>query len=167
MSVEPLEDVAESLEAVARLAGAGHLVVLSREAHEADLAPELLQRDEQLLGMLDGAAQIVLGVDDQQRRHDVLGVREGRALDVARQVLPRQRTAHLHHVEAVPDIAGAEHRVLAVHRAPGAGGLEAVGVPDDPAREEPAVAPAEDAEAVGSMNGWRRSASSTAAITSA
>src|SRR2546425_12363725 len=117
MSRKPFEDVAEPLETVARLAGARHLVVLAGEAHEAHFAPELLQRDEELLGLLDGAAQVVLGVEDPERGHDILGVREGRALDVARHVLPRKRSSELHHVEAMSDVARTEHRVLTVDRA--------------------------------------------------
>src|SRR5882724_190077 len=81
---EPLEDVAESVEAMARPAGPRHLVVLPGKSHEAHLAPELLEGDEELLGLLDRAPQIVLGVQDEERGHDVLGVREGRTLDVAR-----------------------------------------------------------------------------------
>src|SRR4030095_8912515 len=94
---EPLEDVTEPLDAGARPARARHLVVLARKPREADLTPELLEGDEELLGLLDRAAQIVLGVQDQKRGHDVLGVREGRALDVARHVLPWHRPAELDH----------------------------------------------------------------------
>src|SRR5438445_338297 len=57
-----------------------------------------------------------------------------------------KRTAELHHVEAVSDVARAEHRVLAVHGALRARGLEPVGVPHGPARQEAPVAPAEDPE---------------------
>src|SRR5215468_4681122 len=145
---EPLEDVPKALEPVARLARARHLVVLAREADEADRAAELLERDEELLALFDRAAQILLGVNDQQRRHDVLRVRERRALDVARHVLPRHGAAQLRHVEAMADVAGAEHRVLAVHRALRARRLEAPRVADDPAREKSAVAAAEHAETI-------------------
>src|SRR5262249_31687529 len=145
---EPLEDVPKALEPVARLARARHLVVLAREADEADLAAELLERDEELLAVFDRAAQILLGANDQQRRHDVLRVRERRALAVARPGLPRPGAAQLRHVEAMADVAGAEHRVLAVHRALRARRLEAPRVADGPAREKSAVAAAEHAETI-------------------
>ena len=88
---EPVEDDAEALEAVARLAGPRQLVVLVGEAHEHDLLPELLQRDEELLGLLDRAAEVVLGVHDQERRADVARVGQRRALQVAVEVVPRRR----------------------------------------------------------------------------
>jgi tRNA pseudouridine-54 N-methylase len=49
------------------LAGTGHLVVLVRKTDEAYFFAQLLERDVQLLGLLDGAAEVVLCVDDQER----------------------------------------------------------------------------------------------------
>jgi len=42
--------VPEALQAVARLAGPGELVVLLREAHVQHLPPQLSERDEELVG---------------------------------------------------------------------------------------------------------------------
>src|SRR5262249_45583138 len=51
--------------------------------------------------------------------------------------------------EEVADVARAEHAADVVHRPLGAGGLEPVGMADDPARHEAAVAAAEDAQTLG------------------
>src|SRR5215813_325532 len=85
---EPVEDDAEALEPMAWLARARQLVVLVGEAHEHRLFTLLLEGDEQLLALLDGTAEIVLGVDDEERRVDVLGVGERRALRVLVRHLP-------------------------------------------------------------------------------
>src|SRR5207302_203979 len=77
---EPVEDEAEAVAAMAGLAGAAHLVVLVGEAHEQHLAPQLLQHDEQLLRLLDRAAQVVLGVEDEERCADVRRVGERRVV---------------------------------------------------------------------------------------
>ena len=69
---EPLEDDLEPRDAVERRAGARELVALGREAHELHLAPQQPQDREEVLGLLDVAAEVVLRVEDEQRRGDVL-----------------------------------------------------------------------------------------------
>src|SRR5262245_57767111 len=76
---EPVQDEPEALQAVAGLARARELVVLVREADEEHVLAELLERDEELLGLLDGAAEVVLGVDDEERSRHVLRKGHGRA----------------------------------------------------------------------------------------
>jgi hypothetical protein len=49
-------------------------VALGREAVVLLLAPEEAQGHEELVGLLDRAAQVVLGVQDQHRRVDVVHV---------------------------------------------------------------------------------------------
>ena len=86
-ALEPLEQDAEALEAVARLARAGELVGLVGKRTKSTSAAGL-ERHEELFGLLDRAAQVVLGVQDQQRRRDVLGVGQRRMLQIPLPVLP-------------------------------------------------------------------------------
>src|SRR4029077_14997891 len=67
---------------------------------------------------------------------------QGGTGDVLGHVLPWRHAAELDHVEQMADVAVAEHAVLVVDSALRAGGLEAMVVADDPAREEAPVAAA-------------------------
>jgi hypothetical protein len=51
---------------VHRRAGAAELVPFGGEAHELDLASEQQQRREEVLGLLDVAAEVVLRVEDEE-----------------------------------------------------------------------------------------------------
>ena len=57
----------EPRQATAGFPFAGQIVVFLWEADELDLAIEPLQGDEELLSLLDRAAEIALVVQDQQR----------------------------------------------------------------------------------------------------
>src|SRR5207249_4856510 len=105
--VEPAEDVPQALGAVGGLAAAREVVVLVREAHELRLAPQLLQRDVHLLALLDRAAIVLLRVEDQQRRGDVLDIADRRVLEQLLHVVPRLGL-ELHVEEHEADVAGAE-----------------------------------------------------------
>jgi len=69
---KPVEDIAKALQAVAWLTGAGHLVILIREAHEEDLLALPFQCRKKLFGLLYPTAQIVFSVQDEQRCRDIL-----------------------------------------------------------------------------------------------
>lgn len=73
------------------MAATREAVALALEAHKLYLAAQPFQGGEELLGLLDIAAQVLLAVQDQQRRVDVLYVRNGRELHVTLQVVPRRR----------------------------------------------------------------------------
>ena len=75
LAAEEVEDELGPLDPVPRRARAGQLVALGREAVVLLLLAEQPQRHEQLVGLLDRAAQVVLGVEDQHRRGDVLARR--------------------------------------------------------------------------------------------
>ena len=61
---EPLKNVTEALHPTARLAAPRQLVVLAGEAHEPHLAPHLLQGRKELLRLLNGAAQVLLTMEE-------------------------------------------------------------------------------------------------------
>src|SRR5688572_32991059 len=131
MRVEPVNDAAAVIDPVARLASAREVVVVVLIADEDGLLAEHLQRDEELLGLLDGAAEVALGVKDEQRRRHVLDIGERRALDQLLRVAPRRRTV-LALPEVPPDVARPERRDVVADAALRDGGLEAVRVSDDP-----------------------------------
>ena len=68
MAVEPVQDDLEALDAVhgRPVRESSWLSPGNRTISTSRLQPP--QRDEQLLALLDRAAQVVLGVQDQQRR---------------------------------------------------------------------------------------------------
>src|SRR2546426_11079367 len=61
-------DPSQALDATVRPAGTGEVMVLLRKANELHLALHGLEHGIELLGLLDGAAQVPLGVKDQKRR---------------------------------------------------------------------------------------------------
>ena len=75
---EQVEDDLAAHPAVHRRPRAGQLVALGREAVERHVLAEQPQGDEQLLGLDDRAAQVVLGVDQQHRHVDVADVADRR-----------------------------------------------------------------------------------------
>src|SRR6266446_7976181 len=87
---KPVENIAKALQAVAWLAGARHLVILIREAHEEDLLALLFQGRKELLSLLYRTAQIVFSVQDKQRCRDIFGIRQWRMVDVPLHVVPGQ-----------------------------------------------------------------------------
>lgn len=65
VSIEPISDVAQPLDAVLWLAGARHPVTFVGEADELDRFATPLEGDKHLLGLLDGAAVVLLLMLDQ------------------------------------------------------------------------------------------------------
>src|SRR5688572_6779466 len=93
--VEPVGNPAAVLDAMRRLAAAGEIVVVLGKTHEDGFLPKDLQRNEELLRLLDRTTKVTLRVKDEKRRLDVLHVRERRALHGLLAVLPRRGIAHL------------------------------------------------------------------------
>src|SRR5712692_6801662 len=62
VAIEPVRDAAGVVDPVLRLAAAGELVRVVLIADEDRLLAEDLERDEELLGLLDRAAVVLLGV---------------------------------------------------------------------------------------------------------
>src|SRR5205807_9332044 len=108
--VEPVGDPTAVLDAMARLAAAREVVVVLGETYEDGLLAEDAQRGEELLGLLDRAAQVALGVEDEERCSDARHVRQRRPLDELVAVAPRRRVAHLVLPEVPADVARAERR---------------------------------------------------------
>src|SRR5437867_11625273 len=79
--VEPVGDPARVLDAMLRLAAARAVVVVLRKRHKNSFLAEHLQRGEQLLGLLDGAAEVSLRVEDEERRLHVRDIGQRRAED--------------------------------------------------------------------------------------
>src|SRR5437870_11184003 len=115
-------------------------------ADEHDLAAEPLQRHEELLAFNDVAAQVGLTVHDEEGCVDRRRVGDRRAIDVSPDILPRWHATLLGDRPVPSDVARPEVRRDVVDRRLGARGLEALGVADDPARHEPAVADSDHSE---------------------
>src|SRR5438876_3937125 len=142
MRVEPVRDAARVVDPVLRLAAAGELVRVVLVAHEDGFLAEHLQRDEELLGLLDRTAVILLGVEDEERRLHVREVGERRMRAELLRVAPRRRITHLVLPEVPADIARPERADVVADAPLRDRGLEALGVADDPVGHEPAVAAA-------------------------
>lgn len=71
---EEVEDDLGALAAVHRRATTGELVALAGEAVEGDVLAQQAHGDEQFIGLIDGAAEVVLAVDDQEGTGDVAHV---------------------------------------------------------------------------------------------
>src|SRR6266550_2617657 len=76
VGIEPVGDASGVIDPVLRLAPAGQIVRVVLVADEDRLLAEDLERDEELLGLLDRAAEVLLRMEDEQGRRDVLDVRE-------------------------------------------------------------------------------------------
>src|SRR4051794_13779706 len=100
---------------VARLAAAREFVALARVAHELDhlLAPA--QDGEQLLGLADRHAVILLAVQYPERRRDLVGMRQRRVLPELLVLLPW--VAVELELDQLVGIAGAMFREQVVHAA--------------------------------------------------
>src|SRR2546426_642442 len=140
--VEPVGDPAAVLDTMFRFASTSEVVVVFREAHEDRLLAQDLERDEELLGLLDRAAEIALRVEDEERRLHLGHVGQRRTLDQLLAPTPRRRIPHLVLPEVPADVARPERGDVVRDAALRGGSTEAVSVADDPVRHESAVAPA-------------------------
>src|SRR6476646_3661480 len=75
---EEVDDHLGPLDAMSRSPRSRQLVTLAGEADELGGAAEEPQRDEQLFGLIHRAPQIVLGVQDEERRRHLVHVRDRR-----------------------------------------------------------------------------------------
>ena len=108
--------------------------------------PEHAEGDEQLVGLLDVAAQVVLRVEDQHRRGDVLHVGDRRG---AQELVGVIEVVDAHHEAEEAARVGRGLEGQEVVAGPlGARRREAVGVADGPRRHVAAVGAAEDADPV-------------------
>ena len=66
MAAEPLEDRLESHQSMRRRSGAAGLVRLGGEQQELHFALQEAEDREEVLGIADRAAKVILGVEDQE-----------------------------------------------------------------------------------------------------
>jgi hypothetical protein len=123
-------------------------VALFREPHEFGRLAEAAERDEPLLGLLLRAPQILLAVQDQDWRGDLLDVGQRRELPVSLDLVAR-RALELALAEPRADVAGPVERHEVGEAAHRDRRFEPLGVPDDPVRHVAAVAAASDAQPIG------------------
>ena len=113
-----------------RAARPRELVTLRGETNELHVAPHAPEHGEQLLSLVDGAAQILLGVQDQEGAGHVRGVGERRDPSVRVRLFPRSGPDVS--TEEPGKVGGAVFRGHVVHRPFRDGATEPIGVPDDP-----------------------------------
>src|SRR5579875_478213 len=143
---EPVQDQPGPHDPVPGRPAAAELVILGGEPDHHRLAAQQPKRDEQLLRLGGRAAQVVIGVQDQQRRGHVPDVADRRVPRVG--VRGRQVIAPDVAADEPGDVGAVLHRGQVVAGPLRAGRLEPRGVPDRPRCQVPAVGAAEDAEPV-------------------
>src|SRR5947209_6594742 len=108
--------------------GARELVRLPLEADELRLAPQILQRGEELLALADRTAQVLIAVQDQEWRANVLDIGQRRKVARAFGIAPGHEAKLI--LERPADIARPEERRDVDDAAHRDGRLEAVAMPD-------------------------------------
>ena len=121
-------------------------MALAGEAQHLDLLAEQAEQCEEVLALLDVAAEVALGVDDEERRLDLPRVGRRRHLQPLVDVLPH-RPAELP-LEDPEHVARAEGAHQVVDRPLRQRRREPLRVADHPRRHVAAVRAAEDAEPV-------------------
>src|SRR6266511_382453 len=164
VAAEPLENELEAHDPVRRGARAAQLVPVGGEAHELDLAPEEAQGGEQVLGLLNMAAEVVLGVKDQKRRPHARRVGRRRDAQVSLDVLEEERAEVA--LEHPVEIARAESGDEVVPGPLGAAARNRSVCPTIQEVMKPPYEPQSTPSRSGSQKSKRRSASSVTAITS-
>src|SRR5688500_10966047 len=145
---EPLGDEPDVVHAPEWRPRTGQLVRLVRDAHEPDRALQRAEDREQLLGLGDRAAQVLLRMLDEERGRHPIGVGERRVAPVQVPVLPGM-DAVLEEAEGrTADVARQHLADHVVHGTTGDRRLEPIGVAHDPRREVAAVRAAGDAHPV-------------------
>src|SRR5215831_19192003 len=76
IAIEPVELPVQALDEMLRLTRPRQVVILPREEHDLRRLPEVLERTEPLLALLDRHPIIVVRVQDEDRRRHVLHVLE-------------------------------------------------------------------------------------------
>ena len=128
---EPIQNVFHPRNAVQRFAGARKFVAFAGETHETHGFVQHFQRGVQLFGLFHRTAVIVVGVDNQQWRIDLVHIANRRAFDETIQISPRF-AAKLVLAEVWANVGGAKETAQVGNAALGVGGGETVGVADDP-----------------------------------
>src|SRR5262245_20725778 len=77
---EPVKLPVQAFDQMLGLARASQVVIFAREHHDLGGGAETLQRAEPLLALFDRHAEIVVGMQNQRRRFDVLRILQGRAI---------------------------------------------------------------------------------------
>src|SRR5690349_16628665 len=144
---EPGQDQFGPADPVLRRPGAGQFVVLAGKPVHDRVAAKEPQRDEQLLGLADRAAQIVFGVQDEQRGGHVADVADGGVTQVGAGIGEMVRADVA--ADEAGDIGAVLHGEQVVAGTLGAGGPEPAGMPDSPGSHETAVGAAENSEPAG------------------
>src|SRR5262245_9389441 len=111
---------------------------LPLETYKLRLAPQILQRGEELLPLTDRAAQVLVAVQDQERRVDVLDVGQRREVARAFGVAPGNDADLV--LKPPADVARPEERRDVGNTAHRHGRLEAVAVAYGPVGHEAAIA---------------------------
>src|SRR5438874_13319525 len=106
--VEPVGDAPRVFDAVLGFPATREVVVVLGEPDKEGFLAEHLERREELVGLLDRAAQIALRVEDEERRLHVGDIGKRRAEDQFLGVTPRCCIPHLMLPEVPPDIARTE-----------------------------------------------------------
>src|SRR5690348_11647452 len=143
---EPVELPVEAFHQVLGLAGARQIVIFTRKENEFRRNAIVLKRAEPLLALLDGNAIIVVGMKNESRRFDVARILERRSVPVLFEVV-EEKTLEVIFV-AVRAVA---RPVVADEIGDGTqrdGGLEAIGVTDDPVGHVAAIAASGDTKIV-------------------
>src|SRR5438309_8312911 len=96
---EPGEVALQAVDAMRGLAGAGHAVALVRVADKLNGHVTRFERHEHLLGLLNGAAIVVLLVLDQERCPEIARIRDRGEADIRLHRLPRRSAELLHATE--------------------------------------------------------------------
>src|SRR2546430_15962942 len=86
--VEPVNDPARVLDAVFRFPAARQVVVVFWEPYKNGFLAEHLERGEELLGLLDRAAEVALRVEDEEGRLHISDLGQRRPADQSLPVPP-------------------------------------------------------------------------------
>src|SRR6266536_4184916 len=139
MVVEPADDALEAFDAAVGAAAPAQVVALFGEPDHLDLRlADTAELNEELLGLLDWTAQVLLAVDQQKRRAHLFGVRQRRSLAVQRFALVNGAAQNVV-AEERADVRGAVERHEVVAATLRDRGTEALGVADQPGGHEATV----------------------------
>src|SRR3954454_1973849 len=90
VAVEPVEHRLEPRHAVKRRPCTRELVRLSREAEQLDLLAHQPKQREEVLTLFDVAAEVLLGVENEDGCLHLLRIRRGRLLEIRIDVFPKR-----------------------------------------------------------------------------
>src|SRR5262249_1640185 len=138
--LKPVDDLAKADHPRARMPSTREFMGLPFKAYELGLTPQVFQRREELFSLRDWTAQVLVTMQDQERRVDVLDVGDGRKVTPALGVAPGQVAKLL--LQGPSVVTRAEERIRRDHTAHRYGRPKRVGMAHGPIRHEAPVAPA-------------------------